>query len=258
MSDDLLIERQGAVLRVVFNRPDQRNAMTWEMYDGIAEACDRAEADPGIRAMVLRGAGDRAFVAGTDIGQFTGFRSAEDGVAYEERMAAVLDRLEGVRVPTVAAVSGFCVGGGLALAACCDLRIATRDSRFGVPVARTLGNCLAMNTYSLLAFHLGPSRALDLLLRARLMDAEEARTAGFVAELCEDADALDAAVEQVTGTLAGHAPLTMWAAKEGMRRLRRSTVPDGEDIVREVWGSEDFRHGVQAFLAKRRPEWTGR
>ncbi|MBZ4016014.1 enoyl-CoA hydratase/isomerase family protein [Streptomyces purpurogeneiscleroticus] len=255
--DELLVARQGAVLTVTFNRPAQHNAMTWQMYEGLREACERADADDGIRVMVLRGAGGKAFVAGTDIGQFREFRDGRDGVAYEAGITEVADRLESVTVPTVAAVTGHCIGGGLILASVCDLRIATRSSRFGAPIARTLGNCLSMNTMSLLVQHLGRARTLDLLLRARLLDAEEAAAAGFVTQLCED-DAVDAAVEETVRTLAGHAPLSMWAAKEAVARLRRAAVPDGDDIVSTVFGSEDFHHGVDAFLRKERPRWTGR
>lgn len=257
MSDDLIVRRDGPVLRVIFNRPAQRNAMTWAMYADLVEACTLADSDEDIRVMVLRGAGDDAFVAGTDIGQFAEFTSGDDGIAYEHKVSSILDRLERVRVPTVAAISGFCVGGGMAIAAVCDLRIATTTARFGIPTARTIGNCLAMNTYSLIMHHLGPSRALDMLLRARLLTADEAHAAGFVAELCEVGE-LDERTDQVVETLVKHAPLTMWAAKESMRRLRTAALPDGEDIVRQVFGSADFHHGVESFLAKQRPQWTGR
>lgn len=257
MSDQLLVDRDGPVLHVTFNRPDQRNAMTWEMYDGLVEACETADRDADVRVMVLRGAGDAAFVAGTDIGQFQEFSSGEDGVAYEARISRIVGRLETVKVPTVAAVSGYCIGGGLALAAACDLRIATGTARFGVPIARTLGNCLSMNTHALLVHHLGPARTLDLLLRARLLSAEEAHAAGFVSEVCP-VEELDERAGAIAHQMAGHAPLTMWAAKESVRRLRVANLPDGDDIVRTVFGSRDFAEGVAAFVGKRRPEWRGR
>ncbi|MGP4016078.1 enoyl-CoA hydratase/isomerase family protein [Saccharopolyspora sp. 5N708] len=256
MSDELLVTRDGAVLQVTFNRPAQRNAMSWQMYDGLVAACEAAEADDDIRVMVLRGAGNDAFVAGTDIAQFADFTSGDDGVAYEQKIEAVLERLETTKVPTVAAISGYCVGAGIALAAACDIRVSTVTGRFGVPVARTLGNCLAMNTYSLLVFHLGPARAKDMLLRARLFSAQEAHAAGFVAELCE-VDELDATVAGVVQRLVQHAPLTMWASKEAVRRLRLANLPDGDDLVRAVFGSDDFRHGVRAFLDKTPHNWTG-
>ena len=254
---ELLVEQDGGVLTVTFNRPDARNAMTFGMYEGLEAACERADGDDGVRVLVLRGAGGRAFVAGTDIAQFLEFTSGDDGIAYEERITRVVNRLEDVTVPTVAAVEGACVGGGLALAAACHLRIATRSSRFGVPIARTLGNCLSMNSYSLLVSHLGPARTLDMLLRARLLSAEEAHGAGFVGELVEDGG-LDDALETLVGTLLSHAPLSMAAAGQAVARLRRAVLPDGDDLVRQVFGSDDFRAGVRAFVAREQVTWRGR
>ncbi|GAA3179138.1 enoyl-CoA hydratase/isomerase family protein [Blastococcus jejuensis] len=254
---ELLVESDGGVLTVTFNRPRQRNAMTWGMYEGLYDACERADADDEIRVMVLKAAGDKAFVAGTDISQFADFSSGADGVAYEEKIARIVTRLEDVGVPTVAVVRGFCVGGGLGIASVCDLRVAARSARFGIPIARTLGNCLSMNNYSLLLQHLGPARTLDMLLRARLFTGEEAAAAGFVAELCEDGD-LDATADGVVQTLLGHAPLSMWAAKEAVRRIRRASIPNGDDIVGRVFGSEDFHTAVAAFAAKQPVVWQGR
>jgi enoyl-CoA hydratase/carnithine racemase len=254
---ELLVESEGGVLTVTFNRPRQRNAMTWGMYEGLHAACEQADADDGIRVLVLKAAGDKAFVAGTDIGQFADFSDGADGVAYEEKIARIVNRLEDVNVPTVAAIRGFCVGGGLGIASVCDLRVATRSARFGIPIARTLGNCLSMNNYSLLLQQLGPARTLDLLLRARLLTGEEAAAAGFVAELCDDDD-LDTTTDAVVTTLLGHAPLSMWATKEAVRRIRRATIPDGDDIVSRVFGSEDFHTAVAAFATKQPVVWQGR
>ena len=258
---ELLVEQDGAVLTVTFNRPEQRNAMTFAMYEGLEAACERADVEESVRVLVLRGAGGRAFVAGTDIAQFLEFGSGDDGgadgSAYEERITRVVNRLEDVTVPTVAAVEGACVGGGLALAAACHLRVATRSARFGVPIARTLGNCLSMNSYSLLVAHLGPARTLDMLLRARLLTAEEAHGAGFVGELVEDGD-LDRALGDLLATLLSHAPLSMMAAGQAVARLRRAALPDGDDLVRRVFGSEDFRAGVRAFVAREQVTWRGR
>src|SRR5690606_13107345 len=240
---DLLVERDGPALRVTFNRPHAHNALTFAMYEGVHEACEKADADPDIRALVLRGAGGKAFVSGTDIGQFEGFDGAA-GVEYEERMTRVLRRLEDTAVPTVAAVDGYCVGGGLALAATCDLRIATAASRFGVPIARTLGNCLSIDTVALLVAHLGRARAADTLLHARPHGAGEVHAAGFVTQLVDDAAALDAALDETVATLASHAPLSMWATKQSLARLRRAGLPDGDDIVARVYGSRDFAAAV--------------
>ncbi|WP_222194506.1 enoyl-CoA hydratase/isomerase family protein [Modestobacter italicus] len=258
---ELEVSQDGAVLTVLFNRPEARNAMTFAMYEGLEEACARADADDSVRVLVLRGAG-RAFVAGTDIAQFLEFgtgesTSGDDGIAYEARIERVVNRLEDVTVPTVAAVDGACVGGGLALAAACDLRIATASSRFGVPIARTLGNCLSMNTYSLLVHHLGPGRTLDMLLRAKLLSAADAAGAGFVGEVVPDGE-LDPALTSLIETLLAHAPLSTKAAGQAVARLRRATLPDGDDLVREVFGSEDFRAGVRAFVDRGRVSWTGR
>lgn len=254
--DELLVERAGPALHVTFNRPQAHNALTHPMYEGVHAACEAADADPEIRVLVLRGAGGRAFVSGTDIAQFDGF-DGPAGVAYEERITRIVRRLEDVAVPTVAAVDGYCIGGGLALAATCDLRIATAASRFGLPIARTLGNCLSMDTYALVQAHLGPARTLDMLLRARLLDAAEVHAAGFVTQLVDDADALDAALEATVTTLAGHAPLSMWAAKQAAARLRRAGLPGGDDIVERVYGSNDFRAAVRGFATKEPTKWTG-
>lgn len=253
----LVVEHDGSVLTVIFNRPDKHNAMTFEMYEGLAQACERADSDDGIRAMVLRGAGRQAFVSGTDITQFQQFDSGADGIAYERRIAEALTRLEDVTVPTVAVIHGYCVGAGLAIAAVCDLRVAATSARFGVPIARTLGNCLSMNTYSLLVHHLGPSRAMDMLLRARMLTGGDAKGAGFVHELCGDDD-LDRTANAVVGTVLKNSPLSMWAAKQSIARLRRANLPDGDDIVSTVFGSEDFHNAVAVFGTKRQPVWNGR
>jgi enoyl-CoA hydratase/carnithine racemase len=254
---ELEVTQDGAVLTVLFNRPEARNAMTFAMYEGLEKACARADEDESVRVLVLRGAGGRAFVAGTDIAQFLEFTSGEDGIAYEARIERVVNRLEDVTVPTVAAVEGSCVGGGLALAAACDLRVATVSSRFGVPIARTLGNCLSMNTYSLLVHHLGPGRTLDMLLRATLLSADDAHAAGFVGQVVPDGE-LDPALGSLVETLLGHAPLSMKAAGQALARLRRANLPDGDDLVREVFGSADFRAGVSAFVNREKVSWTGR
>jgi enoyl-CoA hydratase/carnithine racemase len=256
-TSELLVDQDGAVLTVTFNRPRQRNAMTWAMYDGLYDACERADTDDSVRVMVLRANGDKAFIAGTDISQFSDFTTGAQGVEYEEKIARIVTRLEDVNVPTVASIRGFCVGGGLSISSVCDLRVASTTARFGVPIARTLGNCLSMNNYSMLLHHLGPAVTLDVLLRARLLTGEEAKACGFVAELCED-DELEAKTAAVVETLLGHAPLSMWAAKEAVRRLRRAQLPDGDDIVSRVFGSDDFQRAVKAFAAKEPMTWEGR
>lgn len=256
-SPDVAVDLDGGVLTVTFTRPERHNALTFAMYDAVHEACERADADDEVRALVVRGSGGRAFAAGTDISQFADFTDGADGIAYEARISRVVNRLEEVSVPTVAVVEGLCVGGGLVLAAVCDLRVATRGSRFGAPIARTLGNCLSMNSTSVLAAHLGTATVLDVLLRGRMLDAEAAAARGFVSELCE-ADDLDEVVGGVLETLLSHAPLTMWASKTALARLRRATLPDDDDLVSATFGSEDFRRAVAGFGSRTPSTWTGR
>jgi enoyl-CoA hydratase/carnithine racemase len=251
---ELIVTAADGVLTVLFNRPRQRNAMTWAMYEGLVAACERADADPEIRALVLRGAGGAAFVAGTDIAQFAAFLDGADGVEYERKTTEVLTRLAEVTVPTIAAIDGFCVGAGLAIASACDLRISSPDARFGVPIARTVGNCLSAATLALVSGHLGAARTTDLLLTARLASAGELAPTGFLTEVTED---VDGALARLLDRLAGHAPLTMWATKTALRRVRAAASVEDDDIVARVYGSRDFRAGVAAFSAKQAPEWTG-
>jgi enoyl-CoA hydratase/carnithine racemase len=249
--------RDGVIARVTFDRPEARNAMTWGMYDQLAAACDRVRADPEVRVAVFRGAGGKAFVAGTDIGQFREFKSGEEGVTYERRMSACFGAVEALPVPAIAAIEGWAVGGGLMIAAACDVRLATPGSRFGVPIARTLGNCLSIENYAALVAVLGLARTKRMLLLAENLTAEELVGTGFVAEIVTPAD-LDSRLEQLCSRLAGNAPITMRVTKESLRRLLHAGLPASEDLIRECYGSADFRIGVASFLEKRDPVWTGK
>jgi enoyl-CoA hydratase/carnithine racemase len=240
-------ELRGPAAWVTFDRPEAHNAMTFAMYEQLFAACERADADDGVRVMVLRGAGGKAFVAGTDIRQFTAFETAEDGVEYEATIDRIVGRLEAVRKPTVALVDGFAMGSGLALSATCDLRICTPAAKFGLPIARTVGNCLSMANYARLSALLGPALLKDIVFTARTIDADEALRVGLATEVVEDAEARAA---ELCETLAGHAPATMRATKEALRRLREADLPDGDDLVREAYGSDDFRAAVRRFLEK--------
>ena len=248
--------REGAVAHVVFDRPAARNAMTWTMYEQLAEACHRMVTDTEVRCAVFRGAGGKAFVAGTDISQFQNFSGGEDGVKYEQKMEDFLGRVEALPIPTLAVVEGYAIGGGLAIAAACDLRIATPDARFGVPIARTVGNCLSIDNNALLVAAFGVGRTKKMLLSAELLTSDEAAQSGFLTEVVSPED-LDARVQELSGRLAGNAPITMRVTKESIRRLLHAGLPDDTDLIRQAYGSEDFRIGVDSFVNKKKPEWTG-
>jgi enoyl-CoA hydratase/carnithine racemase len=256
----VLFDVDGSVAFVTFNRPEARNAMTWEMYEALVASCDRVDGDRDIRVMVLRGAGGLAFVSGTDIGQFVNFVTADDGVAYERRLDAVVDRLEGVSIPTIAQVQGVAAGGGCAIALACDLRVCTPNARFGVPIARTLGNCLSAANCARLVDMFGASRAKDVLFTGRFIDASEAASMGLVSRVAEPA-AIDGVVRDLASTIAANAPLTLRAAKEAIRRIavrRRLEIAEADDLVASCYASADFREGVQAFLEKRVARFSGR
>jgi enoyl-CoA hydratase/carnithine racemase len=256
--DHLLVTRDGPVVTVTFNRPEARNAMTWGMYQRLYEACEEVDADDGIRVLVLRGAGGKAFVAGTDISQFTKFKSGEDGLRYERDGDQRSGRIARVKKPVIAQIQGFAVGGGFGIAAGADVRIATPDARFGAPIARTLGNCLSMKAYARYMDLLGPSRLKELILTARLLSADEALAAGFVHEIVP-AEKIEARVRELAEKIASHAPITLWVTKEAVRRIQESRpLPDGDDLIATTYGSADFREGVRAFLEKRSPRWSGK
>lgn len=255
---DLLYDVRDGIAHVTFNRPQARNALTFAMYERLAEVCAIANEDRSIRAMLLTGAGDKAFAAGTDISQFRAFDKEQDALDYEARIDRVLGALERCRVPTIAAIQGACTGGGAGIAICCDLRIAAPGARFGFPVARTLGNCISSGNFSRLAALLGPARVKDMIFRARLIEAPEALAIGLVGEVVEDAAGLMTRAEEVARLVAGHAPLTLQATKEMLLRLRPSLAPGaGEDLILMCYMSQDFREGMDAFLNKRAPRWKG-
>lgn len=252
----VVVSAAGPTLTVRFNRPEQHNALTEAMYAEVAAACHQAGSDPALRCLVIRGSPGGAFAAGTDItDRFTSIQDGDDGVAYEQGIQDVLETLLDVPVPTVAVIEGYALGGGLLLAAACDLRVATPQARFGVPIARTLGNCLSQFGYELVADRLGPALALRLLLVGDLVDAAALTASGFVAALVEEAD-LEQEVGRMTGRLAENSPLTQWAAKRA-DRIRTTGRGDRNEYVRRCYGSADFMHAVAAFCAHRPPVWRG-
>ncbi|HYU82326.1 MAG TPA: enoyl-CoA hydratase/isomerase family protein [Candidatus Polarisedimenticolia bacterium] len=257
MTEEIRTERRGRALWISVDRPAARNAMTFAMYDRLAAVCREANTDTQVKAVVLTGSGD-AFVAGTDITQFVDFKEASQALDYERRMDGWLGAIEDVRVPTIAALRGPVVGGGLAIAAACDLRVATPSARFGVPVARTLGNCFSAANLVRLAALVGLGRVKELVFTAGLIDAQEARAIGLVSEVVPDEAGLDARVDELVEQLASFAPLTLHATKEMVRRIRARMMPDeAADLVALCYTSADFREGVAAFIGRRKPVWKG-
>ena len=257
-NEDLLYSVQDGIARITFNRPQARNALTFAMYERMAEICIEINADRSIKALILTGAGDKAFASGTDISQFRAFKTPQDALDYESRIDRVLGTLEMVRVPVIAAIAGACTGGGAGIAACCDLRIGTEAIRFGFPIARTLGNCLSMSNISRIVALVGPARTKDLIFKARLVEAPEALALGLLNEVVPDVETLQRRADETAKLVASHAPLTMETAKEAVRRIRPTLSREqGQDLILKAYMSEDFREGMDAFLNKRTPNWKG-
>jgi enoyl-CoA hydratase/carnithine racemase len=258
-TEDLLYDVQDGVARMTFNRPQARNALTFAMYERMAAICEAINADRSIKALILTGAGEKAFASGTDISQFRAFKTPQDALDYEARIDRVLGALEQVRVPVIAAIAGACTGGGAGIAACCDIRIGTAATRIGFPVARTLGNCLSMSNISRIVALIGPARTKDVIFTARLIEAPEALALGLLNEVVPDLPTLQRRADETAKLVAGNAPITLETTKEAVRRIRRTLSRDeGEDLILRAYMSEDFREGMDAFLNKRTPNWKGK
>ncbi|HYF09377.1 MAG TPA: enoyl-CoA hydratase/isomerase family protein [Acetobacteraceae bacterium] len=260
MTEDLLHEtRPGGIAWTTFNRPQARNAMTFAMYARLAELAREISNDQEIRVWVITGAGGKAFASGTDISQFREFRTAQDALDYEERIDKVLGALEGCTKPVIAAIAGACTGGGLGMAGCCDIRICDEGARFGLPIAKTIGNILNMHNFARFYALVGPAAVAEMIMTARLFSAAEAKHIGLVSEVLPDADAVAARAMELATTMSSLAPLTLRATKEALRRLRKATSQvEGDDLVTMCFTSQDFQEGVNAFLNKRAPNFQGR
>lgn len=255
-SSNVVLDIDGPVATVTLARAAAKNALTWEMYDALVEACDVVPGS-GARVLILRGSGG-AFSAGTDIAQFEDVRTGADGVAYERRIGHVIERLEALDVATVASVDGPAVGGGCALALACDVRLASDRARFGVPVARTLGNCFSAENLARLVDLVGPGRAADLLFTGRLVSADQALEWGLVTRVVPVGE-LESETAALAGELAQRARSTIAATKALLRRLRDARRPSPgacDDILAACYASRDFREGVAAFAGKRPPAFS--
>ncbi len=256
-SSNVAWDISGSIGTLTFTRPEARNALTWDMYDALERACQQADEDDRVRALIIRGSRG-AFAAGTDISQFADFSSGDDGVRYERRLDALVERLERVTVPTIAEVDGPAVGGGCLIAVACDLRICSDRARFGVPMARTLGNCLSMANMARLVDVLGTARVRDLLLTARLVDATEALAIGLATRGVAPEQLSDETLILAT-ELTARASSTVRATKALLARLRDLRTPPAgaaDDLIAACYGSADFREGVTAFTEGRPPKFV--
>ena len=254
--DAIGYEVKDGIGRVTFNRPQARNALTFAMYERLVQICEAANGDRSLKALILTGQGDKAFAAGTDINQFRAFKTPQDALDYESKLDRILSAVEACRVPTIAAIAGACTGGGAGIAACCDLRIGTRTAKFGFPIARTLGNCLSAANIGRLSALIGATRLKEIIFTARLIEAEEAANIALLHEVVEDLPALERRADELARLIAGHAPLTLRATKQALLRAQPKPAED-EDLILMCYQSQDFREGMDAFLNKRQPQWTG-
>ncbi len=258
MTSEIISEVRDGALWIRFNRPEARNALTFAMYEELAHLCQSVPLDGSVRAVVIAGSGGKAFAAGTDMTQFRAFETEKDALDYEEEINRVLSAVDSCPLPTIAAVHGACTGGGASIAAACDIRITSAQLKFGFPIARTLGNCLNAGNLARLAELMGAGRVREMIFTARLMGAEEALAVGLVSEVLPDEAALLDRATELADHLSGMAPLTLRATKEAMRRNREVLAAEDDDLITMCYMSEDFKHGLEAFLAKRKPEWSGR
>ncbi len=251
----VLLEQNGPIAMLKLSRPAALNALTWTMYEQLKAHLEHIAADDTIRAIIISGEG-KAFAAGTNIQQFQGF-TGEDGIAYERTMEAIVEQLYTINKPTIAAIHGYAVGAGLVIASVCDLRYATPASRFGVPIARTLGNCISLMNYRHLVDSFGAMRTKEMLLTGCLLTANDALQCGFLTAITDE-EKLITHVTEIAQQISSLAPLTIWSVKEAQRRLNAAEETiDFDDVVTRIYSSSDFAEGVQAYLEKRKPHWRG-
>jgi enoyl-CoA hydratase len=259
MADIVLTEREGDIATVILNRPERLNALTWAMWEGVGEAMAALEGDDGVRCIVLRGAGDKAFAPGADISEFAELRSnARQASRYGRLMHETMRRIAECRHPTVALIQGVCVGGGLELAMLCDIRICGEGSRFGVPINR-LGVTMGYPEIAALIKLVGRQTALEILLEGRVFGAAEAKEKRLVSRIVPDAQVVEEAYATARRIAAG-APLVNRWHKKFARRLEdpRPLDPAEFDEPYETFDTEDFRQGYRSFLEKKTPVFRGR
>jgi len=259
-TDKMIARRDGAVGWMIFNNPARHNAVSLEMWRRAAEILEEFAKDKSIRVVVLTGAGGKAFVSGADISRFKDERQEAEAVAiYQAATDKAYETLRAVPVPTIAMIRGYCIGGGTALAVACDLRVATENSRFGVPAAK-LGLGYGPKRAKLLVDLVGPAYAKEIYFTARQFDAQEALRMGLVNRVVPD-DKLEATVTEMAGTIAENAPLTIRSTKLTVNELMKDPAERDlaacEAAVAACFASNDYREGQAAFMEKRKPRFTG-
>jgi enoyl-CoA hydratase/carnithine racemase len=254
---EVRLELRNRIACITFDHVAARNAMTVEMYQSLKTICEDLAKNPSVRVAILRGAGGKSFVSGSDIAQFSSFTSGDDGIRYEEGIDRYLAPLATLPIPTIAVIDGMAVGGGLAIASCCDFRISTPDARFGVPIAKTLGNCLSAGNVAWLVAHLGVHVVKRMLLLAELVTAPELLKQGYLLATYP-AESLEHEAHQLAERLMQLAPITQKSSKQALARIIGHNLPDCSDLIRECYGSQDFKNGVTAFLDGKPPIWTGK
>ena len=254
---EVRLELRNNVAYITFDHVPARNAMTVGMYQTLKSICEDLAKSPTARVAILRGAGGKSFISGSDIAQFSTFTSGDDGIRYEEGIDSYLAPLAMLPIPTIAVIDGMAIGGGLAIATCCDFRISSPDARFGVPIAKTLGNCLSASNLAWLVAHLGVNIVKRMLLLAELVTAPELVQQGYLLATYP-AKALESEANQLADRLMKLAPITQKSSKQTLARLITNNLPDCSDLIRECYGSADFKNGVTSFLDGKPPIWTGK
>ena len=261
LGERIVAEKQGPIGWLTFNNPARRNAISIDMWEAIPKVLDRFERDSEVRVIVLKGEGDKAFVSGADVSQYEKQRSSAEGIQYYEEISGrVSERLQSCDKVIIAMIRGYCLGAGVNIALCCDLRIAAEDARLGIPAAK-LGLGYRASALKNLVDTVGPAYAREVLVTGRQFSAGEAKTMGLVHRVAPVAD-LDSLVLEYCAMISENAPLTIRASKRIVRELLKSSATfDAEAcaaLVKECFGSQDYIEGRRAFMEKRKPLFQGK